>query len=273
MKAQLQLRVQRYGWDKAEPFYERGWKHSLKPAQDLLLEMAHLSEGEKVLDISCGTGIVSFEAAKLVGPYGDVLGTDISDKMIEASAGNAATLGIDNVSFIRMEAEKLTLEDESFDVALNALGLMYYPDPVKALQEMHRVLRAGGKAISAVWGDRKSCGWSVIFPIVDARVNTEVCPLFFQLGTREALAQLYRSTGFDEVRLERINTTLHYKSDTEALNAVFAGGPVAMAYSRFDKSTKLSAHQEYIDSIQSFKRGGAYFIPGEFVAVVGKKKE
>ena len=160
MDPRLQLRIQRYGWDKAEPFYEKGWKQSLKPAQDKLLEMAALKEGEAVLDISCGTGIVSFEAVAQVGVSGFVVGTDISDKMIGARTQKAATLGVENISFAQMDAESLTLEDEKFDVALNALGLMYYPDPGKALGEMYRVLKRGGRAVSAVWGSRKGCGWS-----------------------------------------------------------------------------------------------------------------
>jgi ubiquinone/menaquinone biosynthesis C-methylase UbiE len=271
MDPRLQLRVQRYGWDKAEPFYEAGWKHSLKPAQDLLLRVASLKEGEKVLDISCGTGIVSFQAAEQVGPQGQVLGIDISDNMIATSVRNADTLDLNNVSFKRMQAENLELRDSLFDVALNALGLMYYPNPEKAVEEMNRVLVTDGRAVSAVWGARKNCGWSEIFPIVDSRVNTEVCPLFFQLGTGDALTNLYRSTGFHGVKLERINTKLHYPSAEEALNAAFAGGPVAMAYARFDEPTKESAHQEYLSSIQPFKQNGEYFIPGEFVVVTGAK--
>ena len=271
MDPRLQLRVQRYGWDKAEPFYEAGWKSSLKPAQDLLLKEANLKEGEKVLDISCGTGIVSFQAADQVGSLGQVLGVDISDNMITTSKQNAASFKFEHVSFKRMEAEHLELEDNVFDVVLNALGLMYYPDPEKALKEMNRVLVSGGRAVSAVWGARKNCGWAEIFPIVDSRVNTEVCPLFFLLGTGEALANLYQTTGFNKVQLQRINTKLHYLSAEEALTAAFAGGPVAMAYARFDEATKKSAHQEYLKSIQPFEQNGEYFIPGEFVVVTGNK--
>jgi ubiquinone/menaquinone biosynthesis C-methylase UbiE len=148
---------------------------------------------------------------------------------------------------------------------------MYYPDPEKALKEMYRVLKPAGRAISAVWGSRKSCGWSEIFPIVDARVNTDVCPLFFQLGTMDALAKLYKATGFSLIKTERINTTLHYESGNDAVSAVFAGGPVAMAYSRFDAQTKNEAHQEYLQSIDQFRKEEAYFIPGEFVIVSGEK--
>jgi ubiquinone/menaquinone biosynthesis C-methylase UbiE len=83
MDAALQRRVQRYGWDKAASHYENYWQEQLRPAQEKLLELSQLKPGEKIIDIACGTGLVSFPAAKLVGEKGSVLGTDISDKMVE----------------------------------------------------------------------------------------------------------------------------------------------------------------------------------------------
>lgn len=271
MDARLQLRVQRYGWDKAEPFYEKGWRHSLKPAQDLLIEMAEVQPRDKVLDVSCGTGIVSFEAAKMVGNTGYVVGTDISDEMVKASLRNASAMGLRNTAFLQMQAEDLLLDSNAFNVVLNALGLMYYPNPKKAIQEMNRVVKPGGRVVSAVWGSRSECGWAEIFPIVDSNVKTEVCPLFFQLGTGDTLANFYEACGLRDVHLKRISSRLHYFSDKDALNAVFAGGPVAMAYSRFDHHTKEKVHQAYLRSIEEYKIEGEYLIPGEFVVVSGKK--
>ena len=98
-----------------------------------------------------------------------------------------------------------------------------------------------------------------------------MCPLFFQLGTGNTLANLYESVGFSEVESVRINTVMRYHSDDDALNAVFAGGPVAMAYSRFDEATKKAVHEEYLNSIAGYKNNEGYFIPGEFVVVKGEK--
>jgi ubiquinone/menaquinone biosynthesis C-methylase UbiE len=98
MDPSLQRRVQRYGWDKASAYYEASWQNQLKPAQDLLLEMADLQPGECVLDTACGTGLVSFRALQKLGGNGRVTGTDISEKMV--ALANSIALEKRNPAFI-----------------------------------------------------------------------------------------------------------------------------------------------------------------------------
>lgn len=271
MEARLQRRVQRYGWDKASPYYEQYWSHQLAPAQDRLLEMAALQSGERVVDIACGTGLVSFPAADTVGPDGVLVGTDLSDQMVEQVRGKATDRGTRHAQFRQMDAEALDLETASFDVALCALGLMYFPNPVQSMEEMRRVLRDNGRAVVAVWGARSNCGWADIFPIVDSRVRSEVCPMFFQLGTGNALRMTVEAAGFTNVTVDRISTILHYETAEDAVGAAFAGGPVALAYNRFDENTREEAHGDYLASIAPFRNGGGYDIPGEFVVARGEK--
>jgi ubiquinone/menaquinone biosynthesis C-methylase UbiE len=269
MDPRLQRRVQRYGWDKAAGDYEAGWRDQLEPAQSLMLEMAALRPGERVLDVACGTGLVSFRILDAVGETGAVVGTDISAEMVATAQASAVDRGIRNARFERFDAEAMALEEADFDAAICALGLMYFPDPVKALGEMFRLLKPGGRAAAVVWGARNKCGWADIFPIVDARVASEVCPMFFQLGTKNSLADCFRQVGFGAVRVERLEVALPFASDEIALHAAFRAGPVALAYSRFDDSSRQAAHAEYLHSIESFRDGPGYRIPGEFVAAVG----
>ncbi|NIR94984.1 MAG: methyltransferase domain-containing protein [Gammaproteobacteria bacterium] len=271
MNAKFQRRIQRYGWDKAASLYEQYWQNQLYPAQSCLLEMADLQAGERVLDTACGTGLVTFRAAQGVGKDGEVVGTDISDGMIELATHVAEIRNINNVSFRQMDAEALSFPAESFDAALSALGLLYLPDPLKGLQEMYRVLKPGGRAVAAVWGHRSRCGWADIFPIVDARVRSEVCPMFFHLGTGDTLPMHFELAGFARIVTERINPILHYPTADEALGAAFAGGPVALAYSRFDEQTREEAHREYLQSIEPYRNSKGYNIPGEFVITAGVK--
>ena len=272
MDARLQLRVQRYGWDRASEVYEPGWRDQLAPAHSALLDMAALNPAERVVETACGTGLVTIPAARAVGPTGRVEATDLSRVMIERLEARCSQLGLsDRVNARRMGAEDLDFPDAEFDAALCSLGLMYVPDPLAALTEMHRVLVPGGRAVAAVWGERRNCGWAGIFPVVDSRVETEVCPLFFALGSGGSLERHFERAGFTDIRTERFSTVLAYEDERDVLSAAFEGGPVAMAYGRFDDATRAEAHRDYLETIADFRDGDGYRIPGEFVVVRGEK--
>jgi SAM-dependent methyltransferase len=271
MTLDLQLRVQRYGWDRAAGYYENAWQEQLRPAQDCLLSLLNLLPGQRVLEVACGTGMVTMEAARRVGRGGLSVGTDISQKMVDLAADKARGNGLLQNSFYRMEACRQEFPSASFDAVMNAFGLMYVPDPLEAVREQFRLLRTGGRAGAAVWGRCEACGWNTIFPIVDARVNTDVCPLFFQLGTAGILEKTFEKAGFRNIQKAVLNVNLYYYSREHALQAAFSGGPVAMAYSRFDEATRREVHAEYLESIEPYRYRNEYTIPGEFVVVVGEK--
>lgn len=271
MQAKLQRRIQRYGWDLAASRYEALWEASLSEAHRRLLDLAAPARGEAVLDVACGTGVIALAAARQVGPAGHVLGTDISERMVEQATQRAWDLGMANTRFARMDGERLDAPAGSFDVAYCALGLMYMPDPELAMREIHRLLRPGGRVAIAVWGQRARCGWSSIFPIVDEEVASEVCPLFFQLGHAGMLDDLCARTGFVDVHEQRVEAVLSYASGEEACDAAFVGGPVAMAWSRFDAPTRRRVQARYLRAIAPWRRGTGYRMPGEFVLAVARK--
>lgn len=272
MKSDFQLRIQRYGWDKAASYYENSWQDQLWPAQESLLAEADPQFGETILDVSCGTGLITMPLAKLVGSTGMVTAIDISDGMIEKAWAEKKRIGLDNINFRQMNAEVLDFEDNSFDAVICSLGLMYFPNPEKALQEMFRVLKPGGRALVLVWGERKECGWAGIFPIVDRRVKSDVCPLFFQLGTGNTLRSAFEKVGFTSTKSKRFISKLHFRNDEQACEAAFLGGAVALAYQKFDEETKRGADREYLKLIKKYRNGMGYDIPGEFVITEGFKK-
>jgi hypothetical protein len=108
-----------------------------------------------------------------------------------------------------------------------------------------------------------------VFPIVDAEVETDVCPLFFSLGEPDALAQLCSDAGFERLRQRRIATVLSYATSEEACDAAFVGGPVALAWSRFEAHVRARARARYKHAIEPWRRSPGYRIPGEFVVVAG----
>lgn len=276
MDARRQRLIQRRGWDRAVTHYETFWARQLAPAHDLLLRRAALKPGEDVVDIACGSGLVTLPAAAavMVGGSADrnrparsgrVTATDLSPAMVAEVEGRARSAGLTNVTAVRCGAEDLTL-DCPYDVALCSLGLMYVPDPVRALAEMRRVLRPGGRVAVSVWGERRRCGWAELFGVVDARVASDVCPLFFALGAPGVLALQLERAGFVDVECERLTTELKFADDDEAIGAAFLGGPVALAYARFDEETRWAAEREYLDSLAEYRSAsGVYRVPGEFV--------
>ena len=267
MDGRLQHRVQRYGWDLAATAYEPLWQDQLAAVQLALLARAALRLGERVLDLACGTGLVTLPAARAVGLGGHVHGVDISERMVEALHTRAAAGKLRQVAATRMDAQQLELPDNGFDVVLCALGLMYVHEPAQALREIRRVLRPGGRAVLAVWGARTHCGWAPLFGIVDAEVRSEVCPMFFGLGQPGALAQLGRRAGLAVTGEKRLTTTLDYANGDQACEAAFVGGPVALAWQRFDAAARARVCARYLEAIAPWRDGKGYRIPAEFVVV------
>ena len=270
MEPRLQRRVQRYGWDLAAPGYEGLWGAQLAGVQAALLTSATLQPGERVLDLACGTGLVTLAAARAVAPSGHALGTDLSGEMVALAAQQAQQQGVSNAGFSRMDAEHLAVADGSVDVVLCSLGLMYVPEPERVVSEARRVLRPGGRLVVSVWGERAHCGWAGLFGIVDAEVSSEVCPLFFRLGQAGALARLCADAGLTPADEHRLRSTLTYEDGGQACDAALVGGPVALAWSRFDEATRERVRERYLASIAPWRVGAGYAVPAEFVVQVAQ---
>jgi ubiquinone/menaquinone biosynthesis C-methylase UbiE len=266
----LQLRVQRYGWDAASQFYEDAWRGPLAAAQHTLLRLADLKSGETVLEAACGSGLVTRAIAQAVGPSGKVLATDLSQAMVDLTEKNCAAAGLDWVETARLGAEDLGAGERRFDAALCALGLMYVPDPALAIGAMAHALRPGGRVVATVWGERRNCGWAEIFPIVDARVASEVCPLFYACGAPGALKEDFTKAGLSNLCEHRQHETLEFPDERALLAAMLVGGPVALAVKRFTPAILAEVEAEFLASVQDCRtKDGAYRIPGEFVTVSG----
>src|SRR6187402_518060 len=141
-------------WQEAADAWFR-WSDTLNKwlgkATDRMLDMANVGTGDRILDIAAGAGEQSITAANKVGKTGYVLATDISSNILEFAKILAKENGIDNIETKVMDGENLTLEDDSFDAVISRVGLIYFPDQQRALKEMLRVLKPGGKVAAIVY--------------------------------------------------------------------------------------------------------------------------
>jgi len=271
MEPAMQRRFQRSGWNKAAACYEERWREQLQPAHNGLFDLAGIRRGETIIDVACGTGLVSFRALYAIGEKGFLVGIDISEHMVAIAHQIAAGNKMTNVRFERMDAEELTLDDKAFDVALCSLGLMYIPGPVRALQEMYRVLKEGGRCCSVVWGRRNACGWANIISIIGKRVSSEVFPNFFDTGDEDTLEKMLITAGFSDISTRRISSFMTYQSSQDACAASLEGGPAALVYFKLSDDQKKAVQDEYLSSIAAYKVGNGYAIPGEFLVALGSK--
>jgi len=265
MDSRRHRHIQRYGWDLAVDAYETHWQEQLAPARSKVLDFARLAPGDRVLDVACGTGFATFAAALSVGPGGEAVGVDLSGRMIDAARRRADVRRVANARFERMDAERLDLPGATFDAALCLQGLMYFSDPVRALREMRRALRPGGRLAVSAWGEPSRCGLDSAFAIVRAEMPGDLHPGFVGMGQGDALARACAEAGFAKVEACRVLATLAFSGEDEACDAAFTGGPVALAWSRLDDTARWRLRRRYIEAITPWRHGRRYRIPAEFV--------
>lgn len=272
MEPKLHRRVQRYGWDLAVAAYDAHWVPVLRTCSERVIGLIDPQPGESVLDVATGTGVAAMLAADRVGADGRVYATDLSQKMVDAAAEKFATLGIRQITAERVDAEELAYPDASFDASMCVLGLMYPADPQRAINQLFRVTKPGGRVAVCVWGRRDHCGWREIFPIIDARVASDVCPMFFALGRPGALDLAFEQAGFVERREERVSQSLHWLDERDACNATLPGGPVALPYSKMTPDEQASVEREFVESIVPYRNAdGSYDVEGEFMFMLAQK--
>ena len=144
-------------WNGISEIYLREIDRRFAPVVDALMARARLAPGERVLDLGTGTGSVAERAAEVVGPGGHVVGVDISPEMLSLARARVAARGLAHVSMQEGRAEAIPADDNSFDVVLASLSLMYAIDREAAAREMARVLRPNGRLLAAVWAGPEDC--------------------------------------------------------------------------------------------------------------------
>ncbi|MGE4276580.1 MAG: methyltransferase domain-containing protein [Lawsonibacter sp.] len=111
------------------------------------LAFMNITPGERILDLGCGRGGDTIEAAKLTGPTGLSCGMDITDAMLATAAAAAKSQGLDNVQFVKGEIEHLPFADDSFHAVMSNCVINHARDKKKVYREIYRVLKNGGRFV------------------------------------------------------------------------------------------------------------------------------
>jgi SAM-dependent methyltransferase len=163
-------------------------------------EAAGIRPGDRVLDVACGTGVLTREAASRAGPSGAATGLDLSPEMLAVAARLSPGLRWQQGS-----AEALPFADQSFDAVVSQFGLMFFPDPAVGLREMMRVLVPGGRLAVAVWGSlAETPAYAAEVTLVERLAGREAGDALrapFELGDPKRMAGLYAAAGIKGARV------------------------------------------------------------------------
>ncbi len=218
-------RTTREQWQEAAEAWHR-WGPTLEqwlgPATELMLDQARIAPGARVLDLAAGAGGQTIAAARRVGPTGSVLATDISPAILDFAANEAREAGLANVEVREMDGENLDLEDGSFDAVISRVGLIYFPDQQRALREIQRVLRPGGRISAIVYStaDRNaffSIPVSIIRRIAELPPPAPGLPGPFSLGGPGVLESAYSDAGFDDVDVRPLDAPVRFSTAAECV--------------------------------------------------------
>lgn len=186
-----------------------------------LVERVEVAPGAAVLDVACGRGAALIPAAQHAGSNGRVVGVDISERMIAALGTQFGGLGLSNVELRLMDAEELAFAAAAFDRALCSMSLPFFPRPERALSEMYRVLKPGGRLAVSVF-HRDDPWWAFIARLARP-YETQMAPARWPevkayvraLEDPEILSAALMRTGFVDVQADYFETEAVYGNEQE----------------------------------------------------------
>jgi SAM-dependent methyltransferase len=153
---------QLHAWDGDEGAYWAAhaeyFDRSLGAYHQPFLDAAAIEQGDRVLDIGCGTGQTTRDAARSA-PKGSALGVDLSSLMIEDAARRAAEERLHNAQFLQADAQVHPFDVGAFDVAIGRTSAMFFGDPVAAFTNIGRALRSGGRIVLLTWQGPEPNEW------------------------------------------------------------------------------------------------------------------
>lgn len=183
------------------------------------LEAAAIEAGDRVLDIGCGTGATTRDAARRAAG-GWALGVDLSSRMIEVARETAGRQDVHNARFERADAQVHPFADEAFDVAISRTGAMFFGDPAAAFTNIARALRPRGRLVLLVWQSFPRNEW--IVGITGALAAGRALPPPppevpgpFSLSDPDRVRALLLGAGFTDPRVAALEEPIHFGADAD----------------------------------------------------------
>jgi SAM-dependent methyltransferase len=261
----------------AEPWYRWGptLEDWLAEATELMLNMARIGPGNRVLDVAAGAGGQTVAAARRVGPEGAVLATDISENILDFAARRALDEGVTNVATRAMDGEALDVEPGSFDAVISRVGFIYFPDRQAAFAGMRSALKPGGRLAGVVYSTPEANGFFSIPVSIIRRRAVLPAPLPgqpgpFSFGAPGAIEAVYRDAGFTDIEVRRVAAPLRMPSAAECVRFERESfGALHQMMATLSESERIEVWSEIEHELTRFETADGFEGPCELIVSVG----
>jgi ubiquinone/menaquinone biosynthesis C-methylase UbiE len=254
-------------WESAAPGWAK-WEHvfsaSLSTATDALIDMAGIRPGMRVLDLACGTGSQTIQAAKRVGPNGKVIASDVSGAMLEHVRENASRAGLRNIETLECAADELDETQPPFDASICRMGLMLFPSPPRALEAVRRALKPGARFAAMVFTTPANNPF-MAQPMAILRRHagkpppTPGQPGIFALGGDGVLEHLMSGSGLGDVKTKPVRAPLVLPSASDAVQLLQeAAGAYRAVVADLSDAEKSKAWSEVHECLKQFEGSGGF---------------
>jgi SAM-dependent methyltransferase len=271
MELEEYRRASREVWEAMAPGWGE-WAAEMEsanaPVRAWLLRELDPRPGDRVLELSAGAGETGFEIARRLGDDGRLISSDFASEMVDVAQRRGNELGLRNVEYRVIDAERIELPDDSVDGVVCRYGYMLVADPARAFAETRRVLRPSGRLALAVWSSAEENPWaSIAGRLLVERGQLPPpepgAPGIFGLADEERLRMLLDAEGFTSVRVEEVPITLRFPNVDEYVTwATNTAGALAMVLRAFDESQRAAFAADLDQLFAPFAAEGEYRFPG-----------
>jgi ubiquinone/menaquinone biosynthesis C-methylase UbiE len=258
------------GWqlDRSAPeAYERYLVPSIFVSwAERLVDRAGVENGDHVLDVACGTGVVARRVATRVGDTGSVVGLDINEGVLEVAAQTATEQRL-AIEWRGGDATDLPFSEGRFDVVCCQQALQFFDDPTAGLKEMHRVRKSDGRVVLSVWRPLEyQFGYVVLAEALERHVSEEAGTMMrspFPAWNEEDLRTLARDAGFGEVSVALEIDSVRYPSVEEFVRREAASSPLAESISGVNRGVRDALVSAVEDGLKAYTDDDGVVFPME----------